>query len=80
VESSFYHFGKLVVIFGLVLLVVGLVLMLGSRIGLFGLGKLPGDITYKSKNVSFYFPIVTCLLLSALATLILWLVSFLRRS
>jgi DUF2905 family protein len=71
--------GKVFVIFGVVLVGMGLLLMLGSRFSLFGLGKLPGDIVYKSKNATFYFPIVTCLLISALLTLVLWLVSFFSR-
>jgi hypothetical protein len=79
VASPPYQLGKLMVVFGAVLLVVGLLVMAGSRAGFLGLGKLPGDISYKGKNVSFYFPVVTCLLLSALATLILWLISFFRR-
>ena len=36
-------------------------------------GRLPGDINYTKENFSFHFPIVTCLLLSALLTLLLWL-------
>ena len=71
--------GKMLVIAGVVLVGLGLVLTLGSRFSFFGLGKFPGDIAYKGKNVSFYFPIVTCLVLSVVLTLILWLVSFLSR-
>jgi len=71
-----FHLGKMVIIAGIVLVVIGLLLMVGSR---FGLGRLPGDIVYKGKNVTFYFPIVTCLVLSAVVTLILWLISFLSR-
>lgn len=71
--------GKLFVIIGFVLVALGLALMLGSRFGFLGLGRLPGDIAYKGKNVSFYFPVVTCLVLSVLLTLILWLFSFFSR-
>lgn len=71
--------GKALVIFGLVLLGMGLILMFGSRFSFFGLGKLPGDVAYKGRNFSFYFPIVTCLILSALATIILWLFSYFSR-
>jgi hypothetical protein len=39
------------------------------------LGRLPGDIVWRGKNTTFYFPWVTCLLLSLLATLILWLIN-----
>jgi hypothetical protein len=74
-----FQFGKLVLISGLVLVGVGLLLMAGSQAGFFGLGKLPGDIAYKGKHVSFYFPVMTCLVLSALGTMAFWSISFLRR-
>lgn len=79
-DTPFYQIGKLVVVVGIALVAAGALLMAGSRLGLLGgLGRLPGDIAYKGKNVSFYFPVVTCLILSILVTLALWLVSFLRR-
>ncbi len=71
--------GKLLVIAGVVLVALGLVLMAGSKFSFWGLGRLPGDIVYKGKNTQFYFPIVTCLLLSAVLTLVVWLVSFLTK-
>ncbi len=74
-----FQLGKFLVIVGVVLVGLGLLLMAGSRFSFLGFGRLPGDIAYKGKNVSFYFPIVTCLVLSALLTLILWLFSFLSR-
>ena len=67
--------GKLLVIVGGLIVVVGLVLTLGLRIPL--LGRLPGDISIDRGNVHFYFPIVTCLLLSLVLTLVLSL--FFRR-
>lgn len=67
--------GKVLVILGGVLVVVGLLFMLGSKFSWLGLGHLPGDIRYKGKNTSFYFPLATCVLLSAVVTLILWLIS-----
>jgi hypothetical protein len=75
------HFqaGKFLVIAGAVFVILGLLLMASSKFSFFGLGRLPGDITYKSKNVTFYFPIVTCLVLSGVLTLVLWLVSLLTR-
>jgi hypothetical protein len=73
------HFGKLLVFAGAALIVIGALLIAGSRVSFFGLGRLPGDIAYKGKNVTFYFPLVTCIVLSAVLTLILWLVSFLGR-
>lgn len=71
--------GKGLVIFGVVLIAMGLLLMLGSRFSFLGLGKFPGDVAYKGRNFAFYFPIVSCLLISALLTLILWLISYLNR-
>ncbi len=71
--------GKFLVIAGVVLVVLGLLLMVGARFSFWGLGHLPGDILYKGKNTQFYFPVVTCLLLSAVLTLVVWLVSFLTR-
>lgn len=63
--------GKLLFITGLVLAVVGLLLWTG--VGKGWLGKLPGDINYTKGNFNFHFPLVTCILLSLLLTLILWL-------
>jgi len=40
---------------------------------------LPGDISYRGKNSSFYFPVVTCLILSAVLTVVFWLVNGMRR-
>lgn len=67
------------VIAGVVLVGAGLLVMAGSRFSFFDFGKLPGDITYKGRNSTFYFPIVSCLVLSAALTLVFWLVSFLTK-
>lgn len=64
---------------GLVLVAAGLLLMAGARLGFLNLGRLPGDVAYRGRNVSFYFPLVTCLLISALLTGALWLISYLKR-
>jgi uncharacterized membrane protein len=74
-----FQLGKFLVIIGVLLVVAGLLLMAGARFSFFGLGRLPGDIAYKGKNVQFYFPLVTCLLLSVVLTLVLWLVSHFTR-
>ena len=63
--------GKFLVVLGLLLVAAGG--LLWSGIGKDWLGRLPGDIHYTKGNVSFHFPIVTCLLLSLLLTIILWL-------
>ena len=74
-----FQLGKFLVIVGVLLVAVGLLLMAGARFSFFGLGRLPGDIAYKGKNVHFYFPIVTCLVLSVVFTLVFWFISFLTR-
>ncbi|MGA2028982.1 MAG: DUF2905 domain-containing protein [Verrucomicrobiota bacterium] len=63
--------GKLMVIAGLFLAAVGALLWSGFGKG--WLGHLPGDINYSKANFSFHFPIVTCLFLSAILTLLMWL-------
>jgi uncharacterized protein YybS (DUF2232 family) len=64
--------GKFLVVVGVVIAVVGVLLWTG--VGKSWLGRLPGDIHYTKGDFSFHFPIVTCLLLSLLLTLILWLI------
>ena len=65
------EFGKFLVVVGLVLVAVGA--LLWSGLGKGWLGRLPGDIHYTRGDFSFHFPIVPCLLLSAILTLLLWL-------
>lgn len=64
--------GKLLLALGSIIIVVGAALMLAGRFNL-PLGRLPGDIVYRGKNTVFYFPIVTCILISVVLSLILWL-------
>jgi hypothetical protein len=70
--------GRILIGLGLLLIVAGGVVILFGRMGV-PLGRLPGDIRYRGKNVSFYFPLATSLLLSALFSLVLWLISRWRR-
>lgn len=77
--SAPFQLGKILVIAGVVLAAMGLLLMVGSKFSFFGLGRLPGDIAYKGKNVSVYFPIVTSLVLSVVLTLVFWLISWMTR-
>jgi hypothetical protein len=70
------NLGKLLVYVGLGLAAAGLLVILGSKLGLPRLGRLPGDIVYEGKNGTFYFPIVTCIVVSILLSLI---VSIFRR-
>jgi hypothetical protein len=64
-------FGKLLVVGGIVMAGIGA--LLWSGLGRGWLGKLPGDINYSRSNFSFHFPIVTCLLVSAIVSLVLWI-------
>jgi hypothetical protein len=61
--------GRSLLIAGAVLLALGLLITLGARLP--GVGRLPGDIVYRRGNATFYFPIVTCILLSVVVTLLL---------
>jgi hypothetical protein len=74
-----FHLGRFLVIAGVLLVVAGLLLMGGMKFPSLGLGRLPGDIAFKGKSVQFYFPIVTCLVLSVVVTLALWLISYLTK-
>ena len=64
--------GRALIILGAVLVLFGLLLTLGGRLP-FRLGRLPGDIAYQGKNTTFYFPWVTCLLLSVVLSILFWL-------
>jgi hypothetical protein len=64
--------GKLLLVLGGVIFLAGAVLLLAGKFNL-PLGRLPGDIVYRGKNTVFYFPIVTCILLSIIVSLLLWL-------
>jgi len=66
--------GRALISAGVVLIVLGVLVTLGSRLPI-KLGRLPGDIYYHGRNGSFYFPIVTCLLLSAIFSLVMWLMN-----
>ena len=70
--------GKLLFVSGIALAVIGGFFFFGGRLP-FRLGRLPGDIAYQGKNSSFYFPIVTCIVLSVAVTLILWVINLFRR-
>ena len=70
--------GKLLLLGGIVLVVIGAFFAFAGRLP-FRLGRLPGDIAYQGKDSSFYFPIVTCIVLSVALTLILWVINLFRR-
>jgi hypothetical protein len=64
--------GRLLITAGLLLLLAGLLVTFAGRLP-FRLGRLPGDIALHGRNFSFYFPLTTCLIASALVSLALWL-------
>jgi len=64
--------GRTLISLGAILIAVGLLLTLGDKLPL-RLCRLPGDIYVRGKHTSFYFPLVTCLLLSAVISLVMWL-------
>ena len=70
--------GKLLLTLGLVVTGVGALLFYGGKLP-FHLGHLPGDISYQGRRTSFYFPLVTCIVLSVAITLLFWIVNLLRR-
>ncbi|MFP5235727.1 MAG: DUF2905 domain-containing protein [Acidobacteriota bacterium] len=70
--------GKGLIGIGILLVAVGGVLLLAGRFGL-PLGRLPGDFSYRGKNVSFYFPLGTCILLSVIASVVFYLLSRFRK-
>lgn len=68
---AMHDLGKALFLLGLVLVVIGAVLWKTGGLG--GLGRLPGDVFLQGKSSTFYFPIVTCVLVSAVLTLVGWL-------
>jgi len=64
--------GKLLLVLGGVIFLVGAVLLLAGKFNL-PLGRLPGDIVYRGKNTVFYFPLITCIVISVVLSLLFWL-------
>lgn len=67
--GDFSSFGKMIMVFGVVLLVIGFLISFGGKI--LPLGRLPGDIFVRRGNFTFYFPLVTSILLSVVLTILL---------
>jgi hypothetical protein len=68
--------GKLLIVFGLIIVLMGAIFLLLGNLGLF---KLPGDLQFGSKNWRAFIPITSCIIISIILTLLLWLISYLRR-
>lgn len=69
--------GKALIGFGLLIAVVGAVFLLLGRTNL-PIGRLPGDILYRGKNTTFYFPLVTCIVVSVVLSLVFYLIGKMR--
>lgn len=67
------EFGKILVLFGVLIALFGIVLVFAGRMHV-PIGRLPGDILYRGKNTTFYFPLATCIVLSVVLSLVLYLV------
>jgi hypothetical protein len=70
--------GKVLVFIGAILVAGGLIVLLLGRSN-FPLGRLPGDIVYRGKNATFYFPLATSILVSVVLSVLLYLISRFRR-
>jgi len=69
VDEPLSSVGRLLIIGGVMLAAVGVIVLLAGKVPL--LGRLPGDIVYRKGGATFYFPLVTCLLLSLILSLLL---------
>jgi hypothetical protein len=70
--------GKMLLGLGLLIALIGALMLVAGRFGL-PLGRLPGDISFRGKHVSFFFPIGTSILLSVLLSAVLYLISRFHR-
>jgi hypothetical protein len=64
--------GRILIVTGIVLLAAGILVTFAGRLPI-KLGRLPGDIYIQGKNSTFYFPVVTCILLSVLLSVVMWI-------
>jgi len=76
IECSMELIGKMLVVMGVGILVIGVVVWALGRAGFKG---LPGDISYQGQHGAFYFPVVTCIVLSVLATVGMWVWQWLSK-
>lgn len=70
--------GRLLVVLGITLVAIGGIVMLLGRTGL-PLGRLPGDILYRGKNTTVYFPLATSILISVVLSIVLFLIGRMKR-
>ncbi|MCE5282744.1 MAG: DUF2905 domain-containing protein [Deltaproteobacteria bacterium] len=67
------HLGRFLIVVGLVVVGLGLILVFAGKIP--WIGRLPGDFLWRGKNVTFYFPLMTSLIISVVLSVILWLIN-----
>jgi hypothetical protein len=72
------HLGRLLLAVGATLILIGALFYFGPKLPL-RLGRLPGDISYRGQHGTFYFPLVSSLVISVVVSLILWLINHFRR-
>lgn len=70
--------GRVLLGFGIAFVVLGALMIIGVKLP-FRFGRLPGDIVYQGRHGSFYFPIVSCIVLSLIQTLLMWITDLFRR-
>lgn len=70
------HIGRLFIILGIAFVALGVVFLYSDHLSFLRIGRLPGDISIKKENFSFYFPLTTCIVISLVVSLILY---FLRK-
>ena len=70
--------GRMLLLLGAILVLVGAFFFFGGKLP-FRLGRLPGDIVHRGEHTTFYFPIITCLVLSVALSLIVWIINHFRR-
>jgi hypothetical protein len=75
-EFSPQQFGKWLLAAGIVIVLLGGLIILLGRVGFF---KLPGDFEFGSRNWRIYFPIASCIIISIILTVILWIINYFRR-
>jgi Protein of unknown function (DUF2905) len=71
------EFGRALLILGAISVIVGAFLYFGGRLPL-RLGRLPGDIIHRGEHTTFYFPIMTCLVISIILSILFWIFSNFR--
>lgn len=70
--------GRVLIVLGAAILAIGLLLLLFGRVGL-PIGRLPGDIIYRGKHTTFYFPLATSILISIVLSIVLYFIGKFRR-